>query len=88
MPDQRFTRVLGIDYRAISGHLILKAGLSRASAATGAVTLIQRFGAALNFNIHFRTLCIDGVYAGEGSKLFVFKKVSSGRPLLQLHLRV
>jgi hypothetical protein len=38
------TQVLGIVYRAISGHLIKKAGLTRASAATGAVTLIQRFG--------------------------------------------
>jgi hypothetical protein len=29
------TRVLGIVYRAISGHLIRKAGLTRASAVTG-----------------------------------------------------
>src|SRR5690606_24648730 len=42
------TQVLGIVYRAISGHLIRKAGLTRASAVTGAVTLIQRFGSALN----------------------------------------
>jgi hypothetical protein len=40
------TQVLGIVYRAISGHLIRKAGLTRASAVTGAVTLIQRFGRA------------------------------------------
>src|SRR5690606_14254987 len=32
------TQVLGIVYRAISGHLIRKAGLTRASAVTGAVT--------------------------------------------------
>jgi len=38
------TQVLGIVYRAISCNLIRKAGLTRASAATGAVTLIQRFG--------------------------------------------
>jgi ribosomal protein S27E len=42
------TQVLGIVYRAISGHLIRKAGLTRANAVTGAVTLIQRFGSALN----------------------------------------
>jgi ribosomal protein S27E len=47
------TQVLGIVYRAISGHLIHKAGLTRASAVTGAVTLIQRFGSALNLNVHF-----------------------------------
>ena len=44
------TQVLGIVYRAISGHLIRQAGLTRASAVTGAVTLIQRFGSALNLN--------------------------------------
>ena len=47
------TQVLGIVYRAISAHLIHKAGLTRASAVTGAVTLIQRFGSALNLNVHF-----------------------------------
>ncbi len=29
---------------------------------TGAVTLIQRFGSALNLNIHFHMLFLDGVY--------------------------
>ena len=38
--------------RAISEHLIRKAGLTRASAVTGAVTLIQRFGSALNADKH------------------------------------
>jgi hypothetical protein len=56
------TQVLGILYRAISGHLICKAGLTRASAVTGAVTLIQRFGSALNLNVHFHMLVLDGVY--------------------------
>jgi hypothetical protein len=53
-------------YRAISGHLIRKAGLTRASAVTGAVTLIQRFGSALNLNVHFHMLVLDGVYRREG----------------------
>jgi hypothetical protein len=30
----------------------------------GAVTFIQRFGSALNLNLHFHTLVLDGVYAG------------------------
>lgn len=63
------TRVLGIVYRAISGHLIRKAGLTRRNGKTGAVTLIQRFGSALNLNIHFHMLCLDGVYVGEGPNL-------------------
>jgi len=28
----------------------------------GAVTFIQRFGGALNLNVHFHTLFLDGVY--------------------------
>ena len=50
------TQVLGIAYRTIAGHLIKKAGVSRAAAETGAVTMIQRFGSALNLNIHFGAL--------------------------------
>ena len=40
-------QVLGIVYRVISGHLIQKAGFTRQTARTGAVTLIRRFGSAL-----------------------------------------
>jgi hypothetical protein len=32
------------------------------SATDGAVTLIQRFGGALNLNVHFHILFLDGVY--------------------------
>jgi Putative transposase len=39
-----------------------KAGLTRASGHPGAVTLIQRFGSALNLNIHFHMIFVDGVY--------------------------
>jgi hypothetical protein len=56
-------RVLGIVHRAISAHLIQKAGFTRKSVQTGAVTLIQRFGSALNLNVHFHMLFVDGVYA-------------------------
>jgi hypothetical protein len=28
----------------------------------GSVTFIQRFGSALNLNVHFHTLALDGVY--------------------------
>ncbi len=55
-------KVLGIVYRAISTHLIHKAGHSLKEGATGAVTLIQRFGSALNLNIHFHVLFLDGIY--------------------------
>jgi hypothetical protein len=69
------TQVLSILYRAISGHLICKAGLTRASAVTGAVTLIQRFGSALNLNVHFHLLVLDGVYRREGEDRLRFVPV-------------
>ena len=56
------SRVLGIIYRVIAAHLIKQAGYTQQSARTGAVTLIQRFGSALNLNIHFHMLFLDGVY--------------------------
>ncbi|MBT3093907.1 MAG: transposase [Candidatus Thiodiazotropha sp. (ex Lucina pensylvanica)] len=59
---QLMGRVLGIVYRAISAHLIRKSGFTRKTAQTGAVTLIQRFGSALNLNVHFHMLFLDGVY--------------------------
>ncbi len=55
-------RVLGIVYRVIATHLVRKAGHTHQAARTGAVTLIQRFGGALNLNIHLHMLFLDGVY--------------------------
>ncbi len=49
------TQVLGIVYRKISARIVKKARLTYATGATGAVTLIQRFGSALNLNIHFHS---------------------------------
>ena len=54
--------MLGIVQRVIAGWLADQAGIDRASAQCGAVTLIQRFGSALNLNIHFHMLWLDGVY--------------------------
>ena len=44
-------QVLGIVYRCIATQLIKKAGFSRRTAQIGAVTLIQRFGSALNLYV-------------------------------------
>ena len=65
------TGALGIIYRAISTHLAHKAGFANPMAQTGAVTLIQRFGGALNLNVHFHMLFLDGVYidAKHGNKI-------------------
>jgi hypothetical protein len=64
---QVLSQVLGVVYRAISTYLIKKTGFTVASGTkTGAVTLIQRFGSALNLNIHFHMLFLDGVYTFKG----------------------
>ena len=69
-------QVLGIVYRVIAAHLINKAGFTRQTARTGAVTLIQRFGSALNLNLHFPMLFLDGVYVvGANRKVEWFRRV-------------
>jgi hypothetical protein len=62
-------KVLGIVYRAIATHLTNKAGFTRKTAQTqtGAVTLIQQFGSALNLNVHFHMLFLDGVYTEKNT---------------------
>ena len=54
-PDA-LTRVLGVVYRAIFGFLLGKAGLTRASGTTGAVTQVQRFVSSLNLNSCFHMI--------------------------------
>jgi hypothetical protein len=75
-------RVLGIVYRAIATHLIHKAGYTRKTAHTGAVTLIQCFGSALNLNLHFHMLFLDGVYIaganGTSARFHRVNEASSG----------
>ena len=67
--------VLGIVIRAIEAHLVVRAGYTRTRAQTGAVTLIQRFGSALNLNIHLT--CRDALMprahgcAGAAHMLFL-----------------
>jgi hypothetical protein len=54
-------KVLGIVYRTIATYLSRKAGYTKTTSNTGAVTLIQRFGSALNMSFHFHMLFLDGV---------------------------
>lgn len=70
-------KVLGIVYRTLATHLIHKAGYKTSEAHTGAVTLIQRFGGALNLNIHFHMIFLDGVYVDRGGKLDRFRWVKA-----------
>ncbi|MFT7654555.1 MAG: hypothetical protein ACI9UU_003675, partial [Candidatus Azotimanducaceae bacterium] len=49
--------------------MIKKAGLTRASGArSGAITFIQRFGSALNLNVHLHMLIPDGIFTLNHAK--------------------
>ncbi len=78
--------VLGMVYRVMATHLIKKAGLTKKTARTGVVTLIQRFGSALNLNIHFHMLFLDGVYTdhSDGSTRFRWVKAPTSAELTHL----
>ncbi len=65
---------------------VKKSGYTKKSAQTGAVTLIQRFGSALNLNILFHMLFLDGVYIERcnGSSRFRWVKAPASRELTHL----
>ena len=78
-------KVLGIVYRTLATHLIHKAGHTHTTARTGAVTLIQRFGGALNLNVHFHMLLLDGVYVdGRAGPVFHWVKAPTSAELTRL----
>jgi hypothetical protein len=64
--------------------LINKAGFKISQAHTGAVTLIQRFGSALNLNLHFHVLFIDGVFSPKSNGDLRFHRVNEPSFLTQL----
>ena len=76
--DHRLCRaVLAVYTRALQGFYRRRASAScHRDGRTGTVTVIQRFGGALNLNVHFHTLAVDGVFVREpdGSIGFVAGK--------------
>ena len=63
------SEVLAVVQRGISTFLNRCSGNTVTFAArTGAVTLIQRFGSALNLNPHLHMLFLDGSYTFRGSR--------------------
>ena len=79
------TGVLAIVTRAIETALIRHAGKTVGGARGGMVTLIQRFGSALNLNVHLHMLVLDGVYANERGKLR-FQPLPAPAPALMTQL--
>ena len=88
----RALALIAADGQGVAARLADGSGLSRQAihthqaAKTGAVTLIQRFGSALNLNIHFHMLFLDGVYVArpDGSTRFRWVKAPTGQELTQL----
>jgi len=62
------TAVLDLFVRTVFASLRRRSRLpdvSRRSRQCGAITFVQRFGDALNLNVHFHSLVLDGVYAQD-----------------------
>ncbi|MDH3844889.1 MAG: transposase [Myxococcales bacterium] len=76
--DHKLCRaVLAVYTRALLGFYRQRAkGPGPPEGRTGTVTVIQRFGGALNLNVHFHTLAVDGVFVREpdGSLSFTAAK--------------
>ena len=70
----------------LASHLIRKAGLTCRTAHTEAVTLIQCFGGAVNLNVHFHMLVLDGVYVErpDGTLRFRWVKAPTSAELTAL----
>jgi hypothetical protein len=63
--------VTGVFVRAVLGYLRRRARQQGAPGGRGgAVAIVQRFGSALNLNVHVHALVLDGVYVeGDGGTL-------------------
>jgi hypothetical protein len=65
--------VVGVFVRAVLGFLRARARHDGvADGRGGAVAVIQRFGGALNLNVHVHALVLDGVFAKDGSGVVGF----------------
>ena len=66
---KQLSKVMQIVHRAISTDIIHRAGYLKKQAKTGAVTYIQRFGSALNLNIHLHILFLEGVIINKQGEI-------------------
>jgi hypothetical protein len=68
--------VLAVYHRAISSFYKKKAKrLNLQGPQSGAISVVQRFGGALNLNVHFHTLFIDGVFHQNANGKLIFKEI-------------
>lgn len=73
-------RILSRWYRTVTG---------RSDGRSGSVTAIQRFGSALNLNLHFHVVHLDGVFdRGADGQLRFFQHTPSTRDVVVLVQRI
>lgn len=72
---QIFQRILKRHYIQCARNLGTAGNLQ-----TGSITMVQRFGGALNLNIHFHILSLDGAYEILDSPDVAPKFIETGRP--------
>ena len=70
--------VLQIFVRALFASIRRRAGIpsTNRQARCGAVSFVQRFGDALNLNVHFHTLALDGIYIVNEDGTITFRHVA------------
>lgn len=66
---QLVTGVLSIFNRIISNWILKRARRDGIHGKTGSITFVQRFGGAINLNVHFHSLFVDGVYHESDGRL-------------------
>jgi len=69
------TQVLRKIIRVIDGYYKNKAkAFGVEKPRTGAITFLQRFGSALNLNLHFHILYLDGIYENQDDQM-IFHRI-------------
>jgi hypothetical protein len=76
------TAALHIFQRILKRHYIecVKKLSTEGNLQTGSITMIQRFGGALNLNIHFHILSLDGAYQISNTPNATPAFIETGRP--------
>lgn len=65
--------LLKIFIRAIESYQ--RKRIQNKKAKIGTITFIQRFGSALNLNVHFHTLITDGVFIPQKDQTYLFQRL-------------
>jgi hypothetical protein len=66
------TGVLSVFIRIVSNWIVKRARRCGVEGKTGAITFVQRFGGAVNLNVHLHSLLLDGVYFDDNGELKFF----------------